>query len=354
MSSLTLRKATREKTKMRVALAGPSGSGKTYSALLLASGMTSWDKIALIDTENGSGDLYSHLGEYSVITLTAPFKPERYIEAIEECEKAGMEVIIIDSISHEWEGKGGILEIHDSMTGNSYTNWAQVTPRHNAFVQRILQSKCHVVATMRSKQDYVLTEVKGKQVPQKVGLKAITREGVDYEFTLVFDLNINHLATASKDRTGIFMNPAHDVIIPEKIGRETGQKILAWTLLGGDPLAAAQPPASSPAQQERILTLARELQMEVQKDICAPAKLLWPMTAQQADAVITRLEQKKKEQVAKSEAEMAEPEQKGKQQESVVVATDAPVTTTPGAFATSSTYTEPASVFESIMSKKAA
>lgn len=243
MSPLTLRKATREKTKMRVALAGPSGSGKTYSALLLASGMADWDKIALIDTENGSGDLYAHLGGYSVITLTAPFTPERYVEAIDACEKAGMEVIIIDSMSHEWEGKGGILETHDSMTGNSYTNWALITPRHNAFINKILQSSCHVIATLRAKQDYVLVEKKGKQVPEKVGMKAITREGVDYEFTLVFDLNINHLATASKDRTGIFMSAAKDVVVPEKISRDTGVKLLDWTRQGKD----SKPPASGKA-----------------------------------------------------------------------------------------------------------
>src|SRR5947209_2788964 len=111
--TLTLRKATRQQTKIRIGLSGPSGSGKTYSALLLASGMAPWEKIAVIDTENGSADLYSHLGGYSVITLTAPFSPERYIEAIEECQKAGMEVIVIDSVTHEWEGKGGCLESNE-------------------------------------------------------------------------------------------------------------------------------------------------------------------------------------------------------------------------------------------------
>ena len=103
-----------------------------------------------------------------------------------------MEVIIIDSISHEWEGKGGILDIHGSMVGNSFTNWAKVTPRHNEFVQKILQSNSHIIATIRSKQDYVLSEKNGKMVPEKVGLKGVTREGLDYEFTLVFDVDIKH------------------------------------------------------------------------------------------------------------------------------------------------------------------
>ena len=196
---MELRQAQKSKTKIKVGLLGPSGSGKTYSALLLASGMTDWEKIAIIDTENGSADLYSHLGKYNVLTLEAPFTPEKYIEAIQACEKSGMEVIIVDSITHEWDGKGGILDIHSSMIGNSFTNWGKVTPRHNAFIDKILQSPCHVVATMRAKQDYVLNEVNGKQVPQKVGLKAVTRDGVDYEFTLVFDIDIKHNAEASKD-----------------------------------------------------------------------------------------------------------------------------------------------------------
>src|SRR5213075_24314 len=108
--------------------------------------------------------------------------------------------------SHEWEGIGGILETHGNMMGNSYTNWSKLTPRHNSFVQHILQSPAHVIGTIRAKQDYVLSEKNGKQVPEKVGLKGVTRDGMDYEFTLVFDIDIKHNASASKDRTGLFMD----------------------------------------------------------------------------------------------------------------------------------------------------
>lgn len=226
--AMQLTKATRQKTKIKLGLAGVSGSGKTYSALLIAKGLASaWDKVAVIDTENGSADLYAHLGEYNTLTLTAPFTPEQYVEAIDTCLKAGMEVVIIDSISHEWDGKGGILEIHSSMVGNSFTNWGKVTPRHNAFIDKILQTPIHMICTMRSKQDYVLNEKDGKQVPQKVGLKAVTREGVDYEFTLVFDIDIKHNATASKDRTGMFMDKP-EMVINEKVGKD----IKKWTESG--------------------------------------------------------------------------------------------------------------------------
>ncbi len=224
---MQLRKSERKKAKIRMALQSPSGAGKTYSALLLAYGLTGdWNKVVVIDTEHNSSDLYAHLGDFNVLPLEPPFTPERYIKAIETCEAADMEVIIIDSISHEWEG---ILQIHSNMTGNSFTNWGKLTPRHNAFTQRMLQSKCHIIGTIRSKQDYVMTERDGKHIPQKVGLKGVTRDGMDYEFTLVFELDLKHNATSTKDRTGLFMDKPEFVITAE-----TGEKIKAWCNEGTD------------------------------------------------------------------------------------------------------------------------
>ncbi len=227
---MQLIKAERKKAKIKLGLQGPSGSGKTYSALLLAFGLTEdWGKIAIIDTENHSSNLYSHLGGFNVLPLDAPFSPEKYIKAIRVCVTAGMEVIIIDSISHEWEGTGGILDTHSQMTGNSFTAWAKLTPRHNAFIQEILQSPVHILATIRTKQDYVLVDKNGKMVPEKVGLKGITRDGMDYEFTLVFDLDIKNNATASKDRTGLFFGQPE-----QKISTQTGNKIREWCTSGAD------------------------------------------------------------------------------------------------------------------------
>jgi len=221
-----LQKAERKQAVIKLALQGPSGSGKTYSSLLLAYGLIgNWNQIAVIDTENNSSHLYSHLGSYNVLSLSEPFSPERYIEAIEACEKAGMQVIIIDSISQEWEGSGGIIESHGNMAGNSFTNWNRMTPRHNAFVQKILQSPCHIIATIRSKQDYVLTDKNGKMVPEKVGMKGVTRDGMDYEVTVLLELDIKHQATASKDRTGLFINP-----MPFMITEQTGNRIKVWCM----------------------------------------------------------------------------------------------------------------------------
>jgi hypothetical protein len=219
-------KAQRKQAVIKMAVQGPSGSGKTMGSLLLAYGLVgNWNHIAVVDTENNSSHLYAHLGSFNVLSLSEPFSPERYIEAIEVCEKAGIKAIIIDSISAEWEGAGGIIESHGNMAGNSFTNWNRMTPRHNAFVQKILQSLCHVILTIRSKQDYVLTDKNGKMVPEKVGLKGITRDGMDYEVTIVFDVDIKHQATATKDRTGLFSNP-----LPFLISEQTGVKIKVWCL----------------------------------------------------------------------------------------------------------------------------
>ena len=217
---MQLRQSMRRAAKMRLALAGASGSGKTYSSLLIAYGMTGdWSKIAVIDSENCSADLYAHLGGYQVLTLEN-YAPETYIEAIGICEQAGAEVIIIDSISHCWDY---LLDFHANLQGNSFANWAKVTPRQNAFVQKILQSPAHIICTMRTKQDYVLNEKNGKLVPEKVGLKAMQRDGMDYEFTVVLDIDLKHHVQASKDRTGLFMGRPEFTITPK-----VGQAILNW------------------------------------------------------------------------------------------------------------------------------
>ncbi|MGG7035354.1 MAG: AAA family ATPase [Flavobacterium sp.] len=219
---MQLRHSERKKAKIKLALQGSAGSGKTYSALLLAQGLTNGDfsKVAIIDTENGSADLYAHLGQYNVLTLTPPFTPENYIKAIDVCERAGMEVIIIDSISHCWDY---LLDYHSNLSGNSFANWGKITPMQKSYVDKILQSDTHIISTIRTKQDYVLNQKDGKYIPEKVGLKAVQKDGLDYEFTVVFDIDIRHFASSSKDRTGLFMGK------PEfTINTHTGKKILEW------------------------------------------------------------------------------------------------------------------------------
>ena len=226
-------KATREKCKLRMALTGPSGSGKTHSALLLAKGLGG--KVACIDTEHRRASLYSHLLAFDVINLTAPFSPERYIEAIDAAVNKEYDVLIIDSISHEWDGAGGALEIVDNIStnsnsGNSYFAWRSVTPRHQAFFQKMLQSPLHIIATMRSKQEYIITEINGKKAPKKIGLAPIQRGGSDYEFTTVLDLTQgSNAAKESKDNTGIFHGRD-----PFKITEKDGEDLKRWLDIGVD------------------------------------------------------------------------------------------------------------------------
>src|SRR5947209_12796117 len=234
---MQLRKATRKKAKIRLGLSAVSGGGKTYSAILIARGLCGdLSKVAIIDTENGSADLYAHLGDFNVLPLTAPFTPERYIEAIRSCEKAGMEVIIIDSISHEWDGKGGCLEIVESL-GGKYQDWAKVTPRHQAFVEGILYSPAHIITTVRRKQDYeMIKDNNGKVKVEKSGLREITREGFEYELTINLEMDTNHNASASKDRTNLFMGkPA---FVPSE---KTGELIADWCEQGEEQFHVIKP-----------------------------------------------------------------------------------------------------------------
>lgn len=222
---MQLQQAQRHQVKLRLGLSGASGFGKSYSALLLAYGITNdWSKIAIIDTENNSASLYSHLGNYNVLTLNEPYSPERYIEAINTCEKASMGVIIIDSITHEWSGKGGCLQIHEDL-GGTFQMWAKVTPRHQAFIDAILGSKSHIITTVRRKMDYSLDITSnGKTKVIKHGTKEVTREGFEYELTVNFEfINDKHLVSASKDRTGLFMGKPEFVI-----NSSTGKRLLEW------------------------------------------------------------------------------------------------------------------------------
>lgn len=225
-----IRKAERKQGRLRINISAPSGGGKTYSSLLLAKGMVGeWEKICVIDTEAGSAELYSHLGAYNVIPLEAPYTPERYIEAIAEAEQAGMEAIIIDSATHEWDGAGGCLEIVESL-GGRYQDWGKVTPRHRKLIDKMLSSSAHIITCTRRKQDYDMERSsEGKITVKKLGLKEVQREGWEYEFTIAFDLDIKHLTRASKDRTGQFADKPEFII-----DESTGKAIVDWSNSGAE------------------------------------------------------------------------------------------------------------------------
>ena len=224
--TMSFRRAERRKAKLRLCITGPAGSGKTYGSLLVAFGLRG--KIAMIDTENGSGDLYAHLGEYDICSMSAPYDVRGYIQLIQEAGQSGYDVLIIDSLSHAWAGQGGLLDLQGKIAAsmkiaNSYAAWRQVTPLQNMLVDAILSSPCHVIATMRSKTDYLQMEnERGRTEIRKVGLAPVQREGMDYEFGTVFDLGIDHNANVSKDRTGLFDG---EIV---RLSRETGEKLKVW------------------------------------------------------------------------------------------------------------------------------
>jgi hypothetical protein len=225
---MQLQNAERKRVKLRLNIASPSGFGKTYGALLTAYGLTGdWQKVAVIDTENESASLYSHLGNFKVLPLRPPYNPDRYIEAIKVCENAGMEVIIIDSITHVWKGQGGLLEYQNAL-GGRYQDWAKATPLYMRWLNTILQSKCHIITTNRKKQAYnIITEGNRTKV-EKAGLEDEIRDGYEYEMTVALEItNDRHMTRASKDRTQLFVGK------PEfMISIETGKQILAWCNTG--------------------------------------------------------------------------------------------------------------------------
>ena len=237
------RKAEKKRVKLKMAVQGPSGSGKTWGALALAKNLWPEAKICVIDTENESASLYADKFTFDTIPLGPPFTTARYVECIDASVKAGYDVLIIDTITAQWDGSGGILQRKNEMDmrgGNSFTNWSSFTPEHEAFKQIMLQAPIHVIATMRSKQDYILqANDKGKQMPKKVGMAPIQRDQIDYEFTIVFDVQMDHKAVSSKDRTGLFNDKVVDLADPM-----TADAIRGWLESG---VEVAQKPASASA-----------------------------------------------------------------------------------------------------------
>lgn len=237
--SFLVEDAVRTKQVLRLALTGTSGSGKTLTALKIARGMATAidpnagkEAIVLIDTERGSASLYAKQVPFRTIDFRPPYKLSRYREALDAAEAAMPLVVIVDQISHAWAGEGGLLETVEALKAssrNAFTDaWGKATPEQNKFVERLLACQCHLIVTMRSKSEYVLEERTNRagnkvQVPKKVGLKPIQRDGVEYEFTSVLDLSLEHYATSTKDRTGLF-----DSESPGILDENTGKELIEW------------------------------------------------------------------------------------------------------------------------------
>lgn len=234
---MAFKPAERNRVFLKVAMDGASGSGKTLSALYLAQGIGK--KIALVDTENRSASLYAELVPFETDTIEQPYTVDKYIAKIREAQDAGFDVLVIDSLSHAWAAEGGILDRKakmDERGGNSFANWNKLTPEQERLKSAILNAKIHIIATMRSKQEYVLEEnEKGRQAPKRVGMAPIQRDDLIYEFTTAFSIGPDHVATTSKDRTGLFDK------FMEKISPSHGKKLMDW-LLSAKPAPEMPPP----------------------------------------------------------------------------------------------------------------
>lgn len=244
---MQFKRATKEQAKLRLALIGLAGSGKTYSALSIATHLVPGGKIAVIDTERGSASLYADRFTFDVLDLER-HGPEDYCDAIDAAQDAGYDVIVVDSLSHAWAGKDGALEQVDKIAkregkSNNFTAWRDVTPKHNRLVDTMLSCKSHLIATIRSKMEYVLEkdEKTGKSAPRKVGLAPIQRDGLDYEFTVVGDMNLSHELIVSKSRCSAI--PVGDII--DKPGEKLARTLREWLNSGAAP-APRPEPAPSP------------------------------------------------------------------------------------------------------------
>jgi nucleoside-triphosphatase THEP1 len=261
------KKATKAASKLRFGIVGPAGSGKTKTAQRIAHGLGG--RIAVVDTERGSASLYAGEGgiDFDVIELDT-YEVERFIDAINDAAAGGYSTIIIDSLSHAWAGKGGILEFVDkagkrNTGGGNFGAWRDATPRHNALVDAILGAPLHVICTLRSKVEYVVENVGGRNQVRKVGLQPVQRDGLEYEFTVVGDVTQEHDLIITKTRASFLK----DAVIREA-GEDLGRQLGAW-LADGE---VAPPPAPTPsvAREPRAADAEKPL-VDVIRDSIATA-----------------------------------------------------------------------------------
>jgi hypothetical protein len=238
-TTFSVRKAQKKQAKLKLATVGPSKSGKTFGALELATGFVEemGGRILFIDTEYGRGELYADIFDYDYANIEAPFEVEKFIDAISFAESEGYTVLVLDSLTHMWTGEGGLLDLQNRIakrTGNSYTAWKDVTPLYEDFIDKLSSAKIHLIATMRSKVEHIITEDGGKMQVKKLGMKAVQREGMDYEFDMLFNLDRDSHEAKVEARAfgGEISGMDGKLILPS---RDLGKKLCKWLNEGAAP-----------------------------------------------------------------------------------------------------------------------
>lgn len=242
------RRAQKRQLAVKVLCSGSSGSGKTYSALRLATGIINkaGGEIYLINTEGDRGEMYGDKFNYQILDLPEPRSPENYIEAIKCCVDKGATVIIIDSLSHEWNY---LNEQVNNMQGNSFNNWGKQKPRHRKLADFIVECKVHIIATGRGKDEYVMeVNEKGKSTPKKIGVGIQQEKDTEYEYMVTFNIaQDTNVATCMKDNTGLFINRYN--VLTEK----DGEALYDWANSG------IEAPFNITKAQNDIIDLAKQL-----------------------------------------------------------------------------------------------
>lgn len=245
-----IKKAVKSQSKLRLNIYGPSASGKTMTALRIARGIGG--KVGVIDTERGSASKYADRYEFDVIELP-DHTFESYTKAIKAFADGGYATLIVDSLSHSWDA---MLELKDQLAatkhrGNSFAAWADITPKQNALITAMLTFPGHFIATMRTKTEWVIEQNdKGKAAPVRIGTAPRQREGMEYEFDIVLEMNPENMGHVIKDRTGKFQER-----IIDKPSEDFGRELVDW-LNEGESLPE---PARVTLSQEKADSLAARI-----------------------------------------------------------------------------------------------
>jgi hypothetical protein len=261
--TLTVRRAERKQKKFKGAVVGVSGSGKTWTALELATGLKNGGRILLLDTERSSSTLYADRFDFDVVDLPDS-EVKTYLQGIDLAVKNGYDSLVIDSLSHAWEY---LLEEVENVQKrdrrrNSFTAWAEVTPIYKTLVHKIVTVPIHVVATMRAKSEYVMeeyTDSKGhrREKPVKVGLAPVFRQGGEYEFDLVANIDLEHTLVVEKSRIDFLADK-----VMSKPTSDVGRQIRDWLESGKaeetPPQASEpEPTAGDDAEPQGTITVAQ-------------------------------------------------------------------------------------------------